>query len=594
MPLFRFISLVLSLEGRRSALAFLLLVGLTLTEGIGLVSLTGLVGMLDLEGMDRMTSGPLAWSRRLLGEAPTLGLVLSVFVAALILRALSGLAFGMLTARIQAGLTAKLRGRLYEAVCDARWEEVQSLSRSRLHNALSGAPNQLAYAVEQALYLALVLAVVGVAGVMAVSVNGTIVLVVALVVGGLAIPMFVFDRIVARLSRSDYLARDRLYDHIGRYLDNLKLDRFLSRGAGGGVSDFEAASEGQAEAQRRIMDMSFIAEFAHQFGAVVALALIIYFGAGLDISTGEAAIIVVLFARMLPRLASAHSIFREILGMSAVFGEYAQQLDHFRAAAEPRAGRAAPLVATAPEIALEGITYAYPDGTVASRDVSLTLKAGRVTALMGLSGAGKTTLADIASGLLVPQKGTVRVDGRALGEGDLAAWRRCVSMVTRDDFLVPDTIRANIALGAAGLEEAAIWEALELVDFAGRVRAMPEGLDTMLGDRGHTLSAGERQRIALARALARRPLVLVMDEATSALNPLDEAAIVARLERLKGRMTVLLIAHRASSVTRADHVAVLEEGVLTEEGSLSSMLARPSSFVNRMAAAGTLTGEAAE
>jgi ATP-binding cassette subfamily C protein len=153
---------------------------------------------------------------------------------------------------------------------------------------------------------------------------------------------------------------------------------------------------------------------------------------------------------------------------------------------------------------------------------------------------------------------------------------------------------ASADVGAGLLEEAAIWEALELVGFADRIRAMPEGLETMLGDRGHTLSAGERQRIALARALARRPLVLVMDEATSALNPLDEAAIVARLERLKGRMTVLLIAHRASSVTRADHVAVLEDGVLTEEGSLASMLERSDSFVNRMAAAGTLTGEAAE
>jgi hypothetical protein len=126
----RFISLVLTLEGRRSALAFVLLLGLTLTEGIGLVSLTGLVGMLDLQGMDQMTFGPLAWARWLPGEVPSLELVLSVFVGVLALRVLTVFAFGLLTACIQAGLTEKLRRRLYEAVCDARWEEVQILSRA--------------------------------------------------------------------------------------------------------------------------------------------------------------------------------------------------------------------------------------------------------------------------------------------------------------------------------------------------------------------------------------------------------------------------------------------------------------------------------
>ena len=211
---------------------------------------------------------------------------------------------------------------------------------------------------------------------------------------------------------------------------------------------------------------------------------------------------------------------------------------------------------------INDLTFAY-NGNLAPvlRDLSLSIEAGEVVALQGMSGAGKTTLLDLLTGLLEPQEGTIHVDGGPMvTEADRRNWRAQIAYLPQDPFLFDDTIRNNMTLSAANLDEDSIWAALDLVSASDFVSAMPDGLDTRAGDRGQKFSGGERQRLCLARALLRRPRMLILDEATSALDRQTEETIMARLREMRGDFSILLITHRHDSLRHADRIYRLEDG----------------------------------
>ncbi|SET81171.1 ABC transporter ATP-binding protein [Oceanicella actignis] len=585
MTILRFARILWTLERRRIAPALVLLALVTATEGLGLLSLGGLLAQGGLEGA--AVGGPFGWLERALGAAPGFEALLALFLAAVLARAGAAYLYGELAARIMAGLMHKLRMRLYRAVAGARWPQVQGARRADLHHALTMAPNELAHGADVAMRLAVACCVALTAGALALTVEPRVVLAAAGVAGALALPMLWIDRLIARGSRDVFRRTARLYDHVARYLDNLKLDRFLARpGAQGatGSAAFEDASRRQAQMARRVRRLGLRSDLAHQAGGATALAAILWIAAHSGMTAGEGALMAVLFMRLLPRLMSAHELLQELISVAAAFAEYERQVRDFAAAAEPRGPAAALARARGPaRVSVRALSHTHPGAqTPALRDVTLDLPAGTATALVGLSGAGKTTLADLMCGLMAPSAGQVLVDGAPLAESDLAAWRAQVALVSRDDFLAPDTLRANLAMGAAEADEAAMWRALELVGFAERARAMG-GLDAEVGDRGDRLSAGERQRICLARAILRRPRFLALDEATSAMNPLDEARIVGRLAALRAETTILVVAHRLSSVAWVDRIAVIEEGRLAAAGPRAQMAAH--GFLGRMAAA---------
>lgn len=198
--------------------------------------------------------------------------------------------------------------------------------------------------------------------------------------------------------------------------------------------------------------------------------------------------------------------------------------------------------------------------------VSLTVAENATTALIGPSGAGKSTLADLALGLLEPERGTIRVGGQVLAGAAVRAWRHSVAYVPQDGFLLHASVRANLSWLAPSATEGEMWECLDLAAAREMVARLPQGLDTVVGDRGVRLSGGERQRLALARALLRRPRFLVLDEATSHLDRDNERLVQDALARLHGRLTVLVIAHRLETVRQADHIAVIEDGRVREQG----------------------------
>ena len=264
------------------------------------------------------------------------------------------------------------------------------------------------------------------------------------------------------------------------------------------------------------------------------------------------------------------------------FDEVRRLTQACRREAEPKPGRrsAFPLHEM---ITFRDVAFRYgPDQPAILSRLSLAIPARRITALIGPSGGGKSTIGDLLLGLLEPDAGEISVDGVPLGRDDLRAWRRSVAYVPQDVFLMHDTIRENLRIAVPTADEAAMWRALDLAQAGEFVRRLDFRLDTVVGPRGARLSGGERQRVALARALLMEPQLLILDEATSALDWENQNLIATAIEGLRGRMTIITVAHRPSMISFADWVLAIDGGRLVEAGGFRELRNKPGSAVARM------------
>ncbi len=208
------------------------------------------------------------------------------------------------------------------------------------------------------------------------------------------------------------------------------------------------------------------------------------------------------------------------------------------------------------KIELDNLAFSYaPDSGKVFEDVSFEIIKGRSVGIIGPSGAGKTTLVDIVMGLLFPDKGDIKVDGKSI-YNNLKSWYRHIGYVSQTLYLFDDTIRNNIAFGVKeeDIDDDRIWLVANQAQISSFIRQLPNGLDTVVGDRGVRLSGGQRQRIAIARALYNNPELLILDEATSALDNETESAVMDAIENLHGQVTMLIIAHRMSTIEKCDSV----------------------------------------
>jgi len=218
------------------------------------------------------------------------------------------------------------------------------------------------------------------------------------------------------------------------------------------------------------------------------------------------------------------------------------------------------------DIVFEHVAYQHDARSLGLAEINFRVSPGTTTALVGPSGAGKTTLVRLALRLIDPQAGRVLIDGVDLRQARQASLRQAVALVPQEVALFNDTLLANIAFGRPGATEAEIWRAAQDAELADFIDALPERLDTRVGERGLKLSGGERQRVGLARALLARPRVLILDEATSALDGPTEAAIQATLRKVREGRTTLVIAHRLSTIVDADEILVVRRGKIVERG----------------------------
>lgn len=314
--------------------------------------------------------------------------------------------------------------------------------------------------------------------------------------------------------------------------------------------------------------------------AVIALLLLFVQASGLSI--GAFAGFLVILYRLQPRvlaLASAHtsllSLHASVLAVS----------DILREPTEPSSSAGRPFDGLRKGVTFENVTFTYQGGAEPTlADVSFRIPKGSVIAIVGASGAGKSTVIDLLLRFQRPQQGRILVDDIPLNELDTASWRAGLGVVNQDPYIFDDTVAANLSYGSPSATKAEIVEAAQLACADDFIRMLPQAYDTVVGERGTQLSGGQRQRIALARALLRRPDILILDEATNALDATTERAFQRALAAYAKHRTVIIVAHRLATIEDADHVIVLEAGRIVEQGSPTALLKAGRTFARNFSA----------
>ena len=559
------------------ALALALMVGLGLTSGAAVLVLVPLLHTagLDMGQGGRSTSVLFNGVSRVVGPHPSLVAALAVLIGLTVAQGLINVWQLRVAVAINHDVVSGLRRRLFDAVCGMTWVSFTRSRSSDLLEAMTHEVEKAGYAARSLMTFVTAAIVTTVYGLLALAISPLMTL-ITLVAGGTATILLTrWRRDAARTGEEQSATNRLLYASLGESLANMKTIRVHEAG--------RRHAENLAGLAERERQLSMNVASAYGAGKLwfdtVAVALMstvtLVAIRRLALSPAELLVLLFVFMRLAPQLASLHHIYQnlvvELPGFAAVADVEAQCL----AAAQPAAASADPMPFDR-EVRVDRVSYSYGDRTVLS-DVSLAIPAGHTVAVVGPSGAGKTTTADLILGLLTPDEGAVLVDGVALTPARMAAWRDQIGYVPQDAFLFHDTIRSNLLWAAPRSSDDELWAALHAAA-ASFVADLPAGLETVVGDRGVRLSGGERQRIALARALLRRPKLLILDEATSSLDSENERVIAQATTDLHGRAAILLITHRLSTVRHADMIYVIDDGRLVEAGRWESLTARRGRF----------------
>lgn len=581
----------------RRSLAWVALVQLlaTASQGLGLLLLVPLLEVAGVGGEEPGVSGGRGGLARSLtgavGVSPTLRSLLVAYVVIVAVAASLSAYASVRLVRYRLDFVDGLRERLYEAVAAAEWKHLAALRRSAVLSALTVNVGGVAQGVLALLQLAVSTILVVVQLAVAVRISPWVTALAAGTGAGLTAAMWPL------VARSRRLGRD-LVEHnrdvlaaVTSFLDGLKLARAHGLESGHVVT-FRGAIRRSSRSQVAFATAQSASTAVQLVMTAAVLAVVVAVAVErLHLPLAGLLVVAFIFSRLVPQITSAQLNIQRVAQSLPAFSDLLDVIESCEVAAEPRAFGGGGRLGMARGVTLDRVSFSYADGDgepAVLRDVTLELPAHRTTALVGASGAGKTTLADVIVGLLAPTTGQVVVDDHPLTSADLHRWRAGIGLVPQDPFLFHDTLRANLLWARPDASEDEMWEALAAAAATDFVRGLGNGLETVVGDRGARLSGGERQRIALARALLRQPDLLVLDEATSSLDTTNELAIRAALAGLHGSTTMLVIAHRLSTISHADTIIVLDGGCVAETGTWADLAGRDGGRLRALIDAGAV------
>lgn len=563
-------------------LILLLNIGVALT---GSVSIVMLIPMLDLLEVSVGDSGIL----KLLLQ-PFAGMtyqqravtIIAVFVALLLLRAALN---NFATVRQNAYLERYemgVRKDVYNAISASSWENLSGKSGANLINLITVQCRQTRMCLQWtiALIASAFSAMLQLAIALVMSLPVTL---MALLVGtGFLILFRPFLKKSKEYGKKAVEVNRDLHREIQNQLNSVKEIRAY------GVQEhhselFDEISQTYYDTSLRTTQLRVIPQLCYSIAAAVLIALaFVYSVLILDTGTAQLMVLVYIFSRLWPVFSSWQGQLQNIQAYVPAYENIRTAIEELtQGVREPETGSGT--LSFSKEVAFDHVGFAYENGNAeVLQDISFALPCGSVTALVGPSGAGKSTTADLLLGLLRPTKGQILVDGDSLTDETLAAWRKTIGYIPQEPLILNATVRENLLRFHPEASEEEMIQALKRSLAWPFVEKLPQGLDTILGDKGVRLSGGERQRIVLARVLMGKPRLIILDEATSALDYESESFIRETIRSLRNHTTVLIIAHRMATIRGADRAIVLLDGKIAEQGSLQELLQKEDSYLAKM------------
>lgn len=566
----------------RLSLVAALVVGVlvSLGEGVGLSLFIPLLHELGADGgattPDHGLARVLSGVFDAVAEPYRLPVICGAIFVTLAATATLGYAYVLLTEWIEARLGHDLRQRVFDRYLSADEGFFDASRSGHLINALAAETWKAASVAKLLVGMGVILA--------ALAVYATLLLLISwkltLIVG---VCLVVISWVVRRLTRravqlGEQFTRDNAYltDVMLESMSGMKTIRAFGR-EGYEHDRFEAASRGVTRSLFRIHFVSAAVDPIYEL--LTASLLVTIVAVTLRDPAGLPSLLVFIFAlyRLQPKMKQLDGTRTYLTSCLGPIREVRSVLE--RVVAPAMASGSRPYVPPRDAVTFEDVRYTYPGTDKPAIDgVSFEIAAQRTTALVGPSGSGKSTLVKLLMRFVDPDHGSIRVDGCPLTEIDTAAWRAGLALVSQELFVFNASVRDNIAYGKPGASEAEIREAAALAHAQGFIESLDAGYDTIVGPRGGRLSGGQLQRITLARALVRQPDVLILDEATNALDSRSEDAIQQALREMRHQRTMVVIAHRLSTIEDADHVVVVEAGRVREQGPPGELLARDGLF----------------
>jgi len=569
-----FLSLLRSFSafaGRRGVLALVYVALGAVFESFGILLIVPLLGVVIGGVPGRAPFGHATNALLAMAAATTpferLAILMSGFAVLVVSRAVVVTLRDVSVMALQNDFVDRLRAEISAALADAGWERVLRLRHARVLTLMSSDVSRIASATHFLLQAGIAIAILLSQCVLSFWLSPRLALFAfAMLIGG-GIMMVPVLRRAREFGRQMGATNQWLLESTNQFLGGLKLA--LSQNLQGGfVAEMRAALLELRARQRAFFGRQAIGRAALTTIAALVGAIVVLVGYGV---LGLPAPILIAFLLIIGRMSGPAGQIQQgfqqlALGLPA-YEAVSDLLDELRTAPSP-APVATGAISFEGPILFEAVTFQHPHADESQsrgvRDIDLAIARGEILGITGSSGAGKTTLADLLVGLIEPNSGRIRIGDRLLDDQARCAWRSQISYVSQDPFLFHDTIRRNLRWVRPEATEAEMWNALAVAGADTIVRRMDGGLDAVVGERGTLVSGGERQRLALARALLRTPRLLVLDEATNAIDVAGERQLLERIAAIRPRPTIVVIAHRSETLALCDRIVRMEDGRIHE------------------------------
>lgn len=567
-----------SFAGRKLYFNLISMVIISLFEGVGIFLLIPLINLSGILNVNPDTQTSIHWLSNFFNSIPetiSLLIILSIYILIVVLQSYFQRKQSILNTTIQQGFIRHLREETYKSMLQANWGFFLNKRKSDIINLMTNEINHVSAGTN--LFLLFLTSLVFTLIQLGIALWLSSKMTLFVLFFGLTI-IFFSRKLITRFSdlgRETYKLSQAYIAGITDQFNGIKdiKSNLLEESH---LKWFRGLNKRMEDNRIKLSILNSNSQFIYKIALAFLIAIFVFFSIKMfKAQSTELMLIIVIFSRLWPRFSNIQSNLEQLSAILPSFKalvELNNQCSSAKEFSEKELKDLKPFLLKN-GIECRGVNFRYTQSekVYALKDINFKVHANQLTAIVGRSGAGKSTLIDLLMGLNQPESGKVLIDGIKLNSANLLALRRSISYVPQDPFLFNTTIKENLKIIDEFATDEQIWNALEFAAAAEFVKKLPYGLDTVIGDRGIKLSGGERQRLVLARAILRKPSILILDEATSALDTENESKIQEAIEILKGKMTIIVIAHRLSTIKNADQVIVLDQGEIIQQGQFDQL-----------------------